>query len=345
MKKIMFILLLFFLIIPSLMAVSGTSNKSTPPETKMITATQKETMEMIYRLYGQQEYEKVLPIIEKAMKEFGITTELLKLKFNILVAQEKYDTALAFIDGEIKRSGKTESLLAARFELLYNWKKWQEALETAREKDKITKPKSPWDAMNIMHVYLAMGRKEDALDALQEAVSRGFISYRILTDQKYESLASETRFFEIIETIKIAIGLGKPAKNFSVKLINGDTFTLANQRGKVVLLYFWATWCEPCKEEIPGLVKIYEEFKDKNFDMIGISLDSSAGKLMNYSRTNNLNLKMYCSSKTWNDPVVIHYGVNSLPSLWLIDKKGVLRSFDIKSEELRQAIISLLAEK
>lgn len=310
-----------------------------------IQADRQGTLKSIYQLYGQQKYDEVLPMIEKAIKEFGSLQELLKLKFNIFVAQKRYDAALAFINNEIKKSGETEPLLAAKFELLFRWGKLKEALEIAQKKDKITKPKSPWDSINIMHVYLRMGKKQDALDSLQEAVSRGFINYRILTDKKYISLAKETRFYEIIETIKVAIGLGYPARSFSAKLLDGEPFTLLQQKGKVVLLDFWATWCDSCKEEIPDLMKIYGEFKDKGFEMLGISLDSSEEKLRNYIKPNNLQWKMTCSGQVWNDPTVVRYGVNSLPSLWLIDKKGILRSFDIKGEELRQAIITLLAEQ
>ncbi|MDQ1273826.1 MAG: hypothetical protein QG591_2456, partial [Planctomycetota bacterium] len=252
--------------------------------------------------------------------------------------------ALAFIDEEIKRSGETEELLAARFDLLFRWGKLPEALETARKKDNIAKSKSPWDAINIMHVCLRMGSKDDALDALQDAVSRGFISYRILSDKQYDLLAKEERFYEIIETIKVAVGLGNPARPFSVKLLNGDDFTLLKQRGKVVLLDFWATWCEPCREEMPELIKIYGEFKTKGFEIIGISLDSNEQKLKEYIIKNNLEWKMSCSGQVWNDPTVVRYRVNSIPSLWLIDKKGFLRSFDLKGEELRKTIITLLAE-
>lgn len=329
MKKIMIVALLVLLAVPFLAA----DRKG------------EETLKAIYRLYGQKKYDEALPMIDKAMKDFGITQELLKLKYKILLNREKYDEALAFIDEEIKRSGETEALLAARFDLLFRWGKLKEALETARKKDNITKPKSPWDAINIMHVYMRMGSKQDALDALQEAVSRGFISYRILADKKYELLANEERFYEIIETIKVAVGLGNPARSFSLKLLNGDDFTLFKQRGKVVLLDFWATWCDSCREEMPDLIKLYGEFKTKGFEMIGISLDSNEEKLKAYITQNNLEWKMSYSGQVWNDPTVTRYGVNSLPSLWLIDKKGILRSVDLKDEPLRSAILELLAEK
>jgi hypothetical protein len=86
-----------------------------------------------------------------------------------------------------------------------------DALKVAMKKDKISKSKSPWDCMNIMDVYLRLGSKNDALDWLQEAVSRGFISYRLLQDRKYALVEREPRFYEIIETIKVSIGLGYPA--------------------------------------------------------------------------------------------------------------------------------------
>lgn len=327
MKKVMIVVLLGLLAIPFLAADRG------------------ETLKTIYQLYGQKRYDEALPMIEKAMKDFGVSQELMKLKYKILLDQEKYDAALAFLDEEIKGSGETEALLAARFDLLFRWGKLPEALEAARKKDNITKPKSSWDAINIMHVYIRMGNKQDALDALQEAVSRGFISYRILADKKYDLLAKEVRFYEIIETIKVAVGLGHPARSFSVKMLNGEDFTLFKQKGKVVLLDFWATWCDPCRQEMPELKKIYDEFKTKGFEMIGISLDSNEGKLKEYIKQNNLEWKMSCSGQVWNDPTVIRYGVNSIPSLWLIDKKGFLRSFDLKGQELRKTIITLLTEK
>ncbi len=303
-----------------------------------------ETLKKIYRLYTEKKYDEALPLIEKAIKDLGASQELLKLKYKILLNQGKYDAALAFINDEIKRSGESEELLAAKFDLLFRWGKLTEALETARKKDSIAKSKSPWDAMNIFHVYLRMGRKDDALDALQEAVSRGFISYRILADKQYDLLAKEDRFYEIIETIKVAVGLGNPARPFSVKLLNGDDFVLIKQRGKVVLLDFWATWCDSCRAEMPDLKTLYDEFKTKGFEMIGISLDSNQEKLKEYIKQNNLEWKMSCSGQIWSDPTAVRYGVNSIPSLWVIDKKGFLRSFDLKGEELRKTIITLLTE-
>ncbi len=304
----------------------------------------KEWLQRIYRLYGEEKYLEALKAIEDALKALGSSNELLQLKYNILVKLKRYDEALAFIDGQIKKSGESEELLAAKYDLLFLQGNLAAALKVAMKKYKIAKKKSPWDCMNIMHVYLRMGSKNDALDWLQEAVSRGFISYRLLQDKKYALLEREKRFYEIIENIKLSVGLGYPVKNFTVKLLNGEDFTLVNQRGKVVLIYFWAYWCEPCKQEMPHLDKLFRDFKDKGLEIVGISLDSSIKKAGEFTKQARLQWKHSCSGKEWQDETVNLYGVNSLPSLWVVDRKGILRSFDVKGEELVRAIALLIAE-
>jgi peroxiredoxin len=306
---------------------------------------QKEWLQRIYQMYGQKQYLKALQAIEQALKALGRSNELLQLKYNILVKMKRNDEALAFINGEIKKSGESEKLLSAKYNLLFSRGNLVEALKVAVKKDKLAKSKSPWDSMNIMHVHLRMGNKVDALDWLQEAVTRGFISYRLLQDKKYKLLEKEKRFYDIIETIKVSIGLGYPAKNFTIKLLSGEDFTLANQRGKVVLIYFWAYWCEPCKQEMPHLDQIYREFKAKGLEIVSISLDSSIKKTVEFIKQAQLEWKLSCSGKVWKDETVTLYGVNSLPSLWLVDKKGILRSFDVKGEELRKVIAYLLPGK
>lgn len=298
----------------------------------------------IFRLYEQGKYEEALQAVDKAIAASGMKIDLMRMKYNILVKLKKFDDALAVVDAEIKKSGETEELIAAKYNVYFRQGKLKEALETAKKKDKIAKVKSPWDCMTIMHVYLRMGEKQEALDWLQEAVSRGFISYRILMGKQYEILAKEKRFYEIIETIKVAIGLGKPARDFTVKLVSGGEYVLSARRGKVVLVNFWATWCDSCREEMPELNQYYAEFKDKGFEIIGISLDSNEGRLLDYMKRTGVQWNVAYSGDAWKDETVRLYGVNSIASHWLIDKKGVLRSFGLKGKDLRDAIDTLLKE-
>lgn len=310
----------------------------------LVWADQKESLRDIFRLFSAGKYEEALQAVDKALKAGEGHNDLVKLKYNILLQMEKYDAALAVVDEEIKKNGETDELLSAIYSVYFRQGKLKEALETALKKDKLAKKKSPWDCMSIMHVHLRMGKTAEALDWLQEAVTRGFISYRILSGKQYQLLAKEKRFYEIVETIKVAIGLGEKARNFTVKLLDGSEFMLAGQKGKVVLVDFWATWCESCREELPALKAFYSEFKDKGFEIISISLDSSEDILMDFIKKENVEWKISYSGKGWEDLTVKQYGVNSIPSYWLIDKKGILRSFGLKGKQLRAAVAALTAE-
>lgn len=307
-------------------------------------SAQEKSRRDVFRLYEQGKYEEALTAVEKVITAGGMKVDLMRMKYNILVKLKKWDEALAVVDAEMKKSGESEELISAKYNVYFRQGKLKEALEMANKKDKIAKAKTPWNAMTIMHVYLRMGKKQEAMDFLQEAVSRGFISYRILAGKRYEILVKEKRFYEIIETIKVAIGLGKKPGDFTVTLLDGGEFNLSAQKGKVVLVNFWATWCDSCREEIPDLSRYYDEFKDKGFEVLGISLDSSEKKLFEYIKRTGLKWKVSYTGNAWKDKTVMQYGVNSIPSHWLIDKKGVLRSFGLKGNELRDAIAALLKE-
>jgi peroxiredoxin len=300
----------------------------------------------IYDLFSQGEYEKALQLTESVLKNKGPANGRLEhMKYNLLMKLHKYDNALTFIDNLIKKRGESEEFLSAKFNILFQKGDLNEALKTAMKKDKISPRKSPWNAMNMVHVYIRMRSANDALDWLQEAVSRGFISFRLLADEKYALIQQQKRFLEIIESIKISIGLGLPAKNFAAKRLSGKGFTLSELRGRVILVVFWATWCEPCRHELPMLNRYYEELKDKGFEIVAVSLDTDPGKTKQFVQQHKLNWNHTCSGKKWADPAVKQYGVNSVPSYWLIDKKGYLRSVDLKGQELKKAITQLLEEK
>lgn len=333
MKQIIHVILILLLLV---LALSGSDQQK---------KEQSVAVPEIYRAFAAGNFNAVVTLTDKAMAEYGKRLELVQMKYEALLRLQRLDDALALIDSVIKEKGESETLLSARFNVLLQQEKLTEALQTALKKDKLAKIKSPWDCMNIMHVYLKMKSKDEAMDWLQEAVKRGFISYRILMEKTYDLLRYESRFYEIIETIKVSIGLGYPAKPIETPLLSGETFKLNDQRGKVILVTFWATWCEPCKKDMTELKNIYNTYRDKGFDMLSISLDGSLTRLNAYLNKEQINWKQACSTLEWKDATVIRYGINSVPSYWLMDKKGVLRAFDLKGMELRLAIRDLLAER
>lgn len=318
-------------------AAQGTKESAQKPDEKMV-------YQEINVLFQQRKFSQVLNRIDGAMKQLGMTKRLMHMKYDVLTRMERYDDALRFLDDAIKKTGESEELVSARFNVLLKQGKLPEALTSALRKEKIAKKKSPWDCMNIADIYLRMGSKEEAMDWLLEAVNRGFISYRLLAGKRYESLKNEKRFYEIIKTIHVSIGLGSPARNFQAPMLDGKTFNLYRRKGKVVLLCFWATWCDACIKDLPELKKTYKVFKNLDFELVSISLDAGKKKLTRYIAKKQLDWTHIYSGKGWDDDTVITYGINSVPSYWLIDKNGVVRSFGLKGQELRKTIASLMAK-
>lgn len=224
----------------------------------------------------------------------------------------------------------------------------EDQLKAAIEKAETAKRKSPWHCISIVGIYLKMEKVEEAFTWLNKAVERGFLSYTELYNEEFALLKKDKRFDKIITRIKDKIGIGKPAKDFSIPLISGETFTLSGLKGKVVLIDFWATWCKPCVKGIPHLKKFYEEFKGKGFEIVGISLDSKKEDLDEYMAKEKLPWKIAYSGKGWFDDTARFYNVNLIPSYWLIDREGVLRNFGIPlrdKETMKKAIAKLISEK
>ncbi len=112
----------------------------------------------------------------------------------------------------------------------------------------------------------------------------------------------------------------KPAPNFSLKDAEGRTVQLSDFKGKVVLLNFWATWCGPCKLEIPWFVEFERKYKDKGFEVVGVSMDEDGWNAVKpFLSENQMNYRVVLG----DDKVASSYGgVESLPTSFIIDREG-----------------------
>jgi len=302
---------------------------------------QDEIIKEVRQLYKQKNFAEALKVIEKGLADLKDNSQLIKWKFYILMKLKRYDDALAHIE---KNVTDPSELAGAKFLIFKQQGKYEQALEMALEKEKNSKRKSPWGCFDLIELYIKLNKTEKALDWLDEAINRGFISFMFLFQDDFAPIQNEDRFKKAVATIKAKIGIDQMAKDFSVTLLNGETFALSGQKGKVVLIDFWATWCGPCRTEIPTLKKYYSELNSKGFEIIGISLDSEREKLDAYIEKEKLGWKISFSGKAWKNETAQLYGVNSIPSYWLIDKKGVLRYFGLRKDKLKKAVEALLAE-
>jgi len=132
------------------------------------------------------------------------------------------------------------------------------------------------------------------------------------------------------------------APTFSLKTQKGEVVELAQLKGKVVLLNFWATWCGPCRKEIPDFIEVYNAYKSKGFEIVGIALDQEGwSKVAPFIKKAQINYLVVLGSLK----VTQQYGgIESIPTTFLIDKKGYIIGRQIgvlPKEALEQALQSV----
>ena len=135
--------------------------------------------------------------------------------------------------------------------------------------------------------------------------------------------------------------IGAPAPVFTQVNPAGKRLSLADYKGKIVLVDFWASWCSPCRQEIPNLLSQYKMYKDKGFEILSVSLDSSRDKWLKALQQEGMTWPQVSDLNGNNNSVARLYGVSAIPATFLVDRDGKLISTNLRGEDLNHKLAEL----
>jgi peroxiredoxin len=136
--------------------------------------------------------------------------------------------------------------------------------------------------------------------------------------------------------------VGKTAPDMTMNDLNNAPVSISSFRGKYVLVDFWASWCGPCRQENPNVVKVYNAFKDKNFTILGVSLDQDKAKWQEAIKKDQLSWNHMSDLKAWDSKSVELYQFDGIPFNVLIDPKGVVIAQNLRGFDLEKKLSELI---
>lgn len=175
----------------------------------------------------------------------------------------------------------------------------------------------------------------------QNKYEQELIAYAEEIKSKFPNNKAVQSFVSKMAAIK-PVSIGQMAPQFELPDTEGKVVKLSEYKGKYVLLDFWASWCAPCREENPNIVKQFEAFKNKGFTVVGISLDDNKNAWLKAIKDDNLNWPHLSELKRWDGLVTNQYRVEGIPASFLLDPSGKIVAKNLRGPDLQQFLAKTL---
>lgn len=168
----------------------------------------------------------------------------------------------------------------------------------------------------------------------------GGLTKRFPTNQAIATIVAQYK--QLIAQNKSLPKIGGIAPDITMADTSGKAFSLSMLRGKYVLVDFWASWCGPCREENPNVVNAYQEFKNKNFTVLGVSLDKQKAEWTKAVEEDHLTWYHISDLKYWSSAAVAPYGIEGIPYNVLLDPQGKIIAMNLRGSDLQIKLSELI---
>lgn len=171
-----------------------------------------------------------------------------------------------------------------------------------------------------------------------------FETFKLVSDSLYSKYPSNSFAKELKTRISSMANLnvGSQAPEIVMNTPSGESFALSSLRGKYVLIDFWASWCQPCRMENPNVVRVYNNYKNKGFDILSVSLDKTKEAWEKAIEEDGLRWNHVSDLGFWQSAIVPVYNINSIPMTFLVDPNGVIIAKNLRGEALENKLAELL---
>ncbi len=159
--------------------------------------------------------------------------------------------------------------------------------------------------------------------------------------KKYPDDKNVLKFHEVVGRM-LATTIGEQAPDIVMPDVSGKSQSLSSLKGKVVLVDFWASWCGPCRKEMPNVVKAYSKYKNKGFEIFGVSLDGDKPNWEQAIAKDGITWLQVSDLKAWDCAAAKLYGVQGIPYTVLLDKEGKIIAKNLRGEELDKKLAEVL---
>lgn len=136
--------------------------------------------------------------------------------------------------------------------------------------------------------------------------------------------------------------IGDAVPEIALPNVKDSIVNLSSFKGKVVLIDFWASWCGPCRQANPSVVRLYKKYKDKGFEVFGVSIDNKKEAWIKAIKQDKIKFTQVIDDGGWNSKVAATYAVDRIPINFLLDKNGTLYAIDAEGKELDKLVNLLL---